>query len=296
VNGACIACDATGPFEPFYAKHGFTMVRCPRCRLVFQHPQAGEEALAESYYHDEEFTRLLRNELREIMRQRAQQHLRFLADAGVHPRGTLLDVGASSGAFVSAARDAGWQSVGVELGAATAAEARVNGLDVRTGTLADAAPSFPPASLSAITFWDVLEHLRDPRDELALAHEMLRPGGVLAATMPNVEGWYPRITRRLIARRTGHWEYPELPVHLFDFSPRTLRLLLERGGFTQVRVRTFATPFWYYRATALSPDVLGRSWKGRVLRAGFELLRVPIYPLAQLAGRGNAQFVVASRP
>jgi SAM-dependent methyltransferase len=272
------------------------MVRCPRCRLVFQHPQASDEALADSYYHDEEWTRILRAEMRETMRKRAHQHLRFLESAGVRPTGKLLDVGASSGAFVAAAGEAGWQAAGVELGAATAAAARGDGLDVRTGTLADVAPSLSAGSFSVVTFWDVLEHLRDPRTELALTRDLLRPGGVLAATMPNVEGWYPLVTRSLIAQRTGHWEYPELPVHLFDFSPRTLALLLRRSGFTSVRARTYATPFWYFRKTRIAPDVLGTTWKGWVLRAGFELLRIPIYPIARLADRGNAQFVVARKP
>jgi SAM-dependent methyltransferase len=291
----CIACGASGPFEPFFSKHGFIMVRCPRCRLVFQDPQPDEETLAGTYYQDEEWTRLLRNEMRETMRRRALEQVEQLERAGVRPPGTLLDVGASAGAFVAAARDAGWDASGVELGVSTAAAAREDGLDVRTGTLADVAPSLAPRSLSLITFWDVLEHVPDPRRELALAHELLRPGGVVAATMPNVEGWYPRVTRALIARRTGHWEYPELPVHLFDFSPHTLRRLFEHGGYTSVRTRTYGTPFWYYRGTTLSPGTLGTTWKGWVLRAGFELLRLAIYPAARVADHGNAVFIAAQR-
>ncbi|MGH2871561.1 MAG: methyltransferase domain-containing protein, partial [Solirubrobacteraceae bacterium] len=146
------------------------------------------------------------------------------------------------------------------------------------------------------TFWDVLEHVRDPDRELALAHRLLRPGGTLAATMPNVAGLYPRCTYRLIARPTGRWEYPELPVHLHDFDPRTIRRLLFDAGFRDVRVRTFATPFFYYRWNSLSLAALGGRVRGRALRAAFEALRPVLYPLARLTDRGNSQFVVATRP
>jgi hypothetical protein len=54
---------------------------------------------------------------------------------------------------------------------------------------------------------------------------LVRPGGMIAATMPNVSSLYPRSTYRLIARRTGRWEYPVLPVHFCDFDPRTVTRL-----------------------------------------------------------------------
>jgi SAM-dependent methyltransferase len=194
---------------------------------------------------------------------------------------------------MSAAQRAGWQATGVEIGESTAQAARDRGLDVRTGTLEDVADQFEPGSFSLITFWDVLEHLRDPRRELALARSLLGPRGVLAASMPNVDGLYPSATYQLIARPTGRWEYPELPVHLYDFSPRTIARLLEGSGFGGVRTRTFPTPFWYYRWTSLATPALGGPVRGRLLRLGFELLHVVLYPAARLLDRQNSQFVLA---
>jgi hypothetical protein len=112
--------------------------------------------------------------------------------------------------------------------------------------------------------------------------------------MPNVSGLYPRSTYRLIARRTGRWEYPELPVHLYDFDPRTVTRLVIDSGYCDVRVQTFPTPFWYYRATSLARSALGGRLRGRVLRAAFELLHVVVYPAARLSGRQNSQFVIAT--
>jgi SAM-dependent methyltransferase len=290
----CIVCEGHGPFIPTYARDGFTLVRCPGCGLVFQDPQPTDADLETTYYHDEEWTRMVLGPLREKLLERARQQLGFLDDAGVTPDGgALLDVGCSSGTFMELAAQAGWNTVGVELGETTAQAARDRGLDVRTGTLAAVADQFEAGSFSLVTFWDVLEHLRDPREELALARRLLAPGGILAATMPNVAGLYPQTTLRLIARPTGAWEYPELPVHLYDFAPRTTELLLRRNGFAGVRVRTYPTPFWYYRWTSLSLGALGGRFRGRALRAAFEALRGLLYPAARLTNRQNAQFVVA---
>ncbi|MDX6642054.1 MAG: hypothetical protein QOD76_16 [Solirubrobacteraceae bacterium] len=263
---------------------------------MFQEPQPSEEVLAGSYYHDPEFSRALQGPLREITLQRARAKLTLLQNAGALRSGLrALDVGASSGAWLEVAAAEGMVATGVEIGAETAEGARRRGLDMRTGTLEQA---FPPSSeerFDLITFWDVLEHLRDPRRELAAAAHLLAPNGVVAATFPNVEGWYPRVTYQLIARRTGIWEYPELPVHLYDFAPGTARRLFERLGFEVMTLNTFPTPFQFYRETSLSRERLGQGIRAHAMRLAFEGLRVAVYPAARQWGRENALFVAAHR-
>lgn len=290
----CIVCGSRGPFGAIYERDGFTLVRCPECALVFQEPQPGADLLAKAYYHDERFAQALMGDLRETTLERAREKLVHLKATGTARAGLrVLDVGASSGAWLEVAREAGMDAIGVELGEATAAGARARGLDVRTGTLEDALPGLGEQRFDLITFWDVLEHVPDPRHELRLAHELLAPGGHVAATFPNVEGLYPRLTYRLLTRRTGVWEYPELPVHFYDFSPRTARRLLTGLEFEVEAVRTFATPYSFYRATSLSPQRTGPGRRRAALRAAFWGLHAVAYPMARVTGRGNAQFVLA---
>jgi len=291
-TGRCIVCDRSGPFAPLFEQGDHRLVRCPGCRLVFQHPQPAADVLAAAYYHDPGFTQALFGPLREITLERARDKLGPLRRAGALRAGArTLDVGASSGAWLEVAAEHGMQAVSVELGAATAGAARERGLDVQTGTLQQALSGLEGERFDLITFWDVLEHLPDPRHELAIAARLLAPGGVVAATFPNVEGWYPRLTYHLLARATGVWEHPELPVHLYDFAPSTARRLLERCGYSQHALETSATPFEFFRETSLSPARLGSGRRARALRLAFEALRVPVYPLARLADRGNAMFI-----
>ena len=270
------------------------MVRCPRCGLVFQDPQPSEERLEASYYHDADFADALFGELREVTLRNAGEKLDLLRKRdAIVPGARLLDVGASSGAWLEVAEAAGLEAVGIEVGESTAARARERGLDVHTGTLEEVAGGLASERFDLITFWDVLEHLRDPRHELEIASGLLAPGGRIAATFPNVDGLYPRLTYRLLARRTGVWEFPELPVHLYDFSPATARALFERAGFAVECASTFAIPYGFYRSTTLAPERTGASAKASALRAAFWGLHALAYPLARLSDRGNAQFILA---
>ncbi|MCK9248624.1 MAG: class I SAM-dependent methyltransferase [Solirubrobacteraceae bacterium] len=294
--GRCIVCGEDPPAATLFARDGHRLVRCPRCRLVYQHPQPSDETLDATYYHDPAWTEELATNIRELTVRRAREQLLRIRDHGVAASGRALDVGCSDGSWLEVVGEYGAWATGVEIGETTAAAARERGLDVHTGTLDDALPALPDGGFDLVTFWDVLEHLRDPRHEIGLARRLLRPGGHLAASMPNVEGWYPRASRRLLAGRTGVWEYPELPVHLYDFAPRTITSVLEAAGFVDVRVRTYATPWWYYRWTSLSLQTIGRDLRGKATRIAFELLKLPLYPLARAAGRENSLFVTARRP
>jgi len=292
----CIVCEREGPFRYVFGGRGYggTMVSCPRCGLVFQSPQPDEDVLARSYYHDAEFSEMLMGPLRCTTVERAREKLPLLAGVStLRPGERALDVGCSSGAWLEVAQELGMPAAGVEIGERTSQDARARGLDVRTGTLEECFPDGSEERFELITFWDVLEHLSDPRRELASARRLLAPGGILAATCPNVAGLYPQATYRLLARPAGAWEYPELPVHLYDFSPATLRRLLERSGFAVAGLRTYRTPFRFYRQTSLSRERLGGGARALALRLAFEAMRAVVYPIARRLDRENSLFVAA---
>jgi SAM-dependent methyltransferase len=297
----CIVCDGRGPFSWVWEWQGYRLMRCPQCGLCFQLPQPAERAVAASYYHDAEFAETLFGPLRDHTLDVARTKLPFLRRVGaVRPNMRVLDVGCSSGAWLEIAATEGMVGTGIELGEATARKARARGLDVRTGTLEAVLPDLLHERFDLITFWDVLEHLRDPRHELGLAAQLLAPEGLVAATFPNIGGWYPRLTYRLLSRRTGTWEYPEEP-HLYDFTPETARRLLERAGYTVADIRTHSIPFDFYRETSLEQQEFERRTRlspGRLAdayRASYWLLHLAVYPLAKLFDRGNALFVAARR-
>ena len=97
----------------------------------------------------------------------------------------LLDIGCAGGAFPVAARDLGFDPVGVEPSRWLADYGRrTYGLDIRNGILQEG--MFPGDSFDVVTLWDVIEHVPDPHQLLTLVNSLLKPGGLLLVNYPDV--------------------------------------------------------------------------------------------------------------
>jgi len=315
-DGACPLCGGLSR-RRLVMRRGVGVVRCTACGLIYVWPQPTPAELAALYssggYHaavdEAERRRTFARRLREI-------------EALVPERGRILDVGCSKGYFLEAARDAGWEAMGVELNANAAAEAAARGLGVRRGDLAE--QDFAEASFDAVTLFDLIEHAREPRATLAVCHRLLRPEGLLVVTTPDVGGLVPWVTYWLLGRTIGAWGHPTPPGHLVEFSRRTLRQMLESSGFALLRERSEHIPVAYSAGKLENAvmDVLAGRHRGRRPEAGGArpeaggarpraslirgLPRLCVRALAwtvvglagaaaRLTGRGDSRWVVAAR-
>jgi SAM-dependent methyltransferase len=91
--------------------------------------------------------------------------------------------------------------------------------------------SFPTESFDAVTAFYVLEHLCDPLASLNKIWTLLKPGGMLVLRVPHTTP----IVRFLDLLKIKNNLY-DLPFHLFDFSPKTIRTLLQRADFIDINV------------------------------------------------------------
>jgi len=129
---------------------------------------------------------------------------------------------------VEVAGEGGWQASGIEISKFACDFAREHlHLDVRCGTLAETV--LAPQSFDVVTMWDYLEHSLDPARELALANKVLKPGGLVALTSPDIASMPARIWGpRWMGIKDGE--------HLYYFSPSTIERLLSKAGFRMVRL------------------------------------------------------------
>jgi 2-polyprenyl-3-methyl-5-hydroxy-6-metoxy-1,4-benzoquinol methylase len=175
--------------------------------------------------------------LRRVRTDREVRHL-------IRPEhgGTLLDVGCGNGDFLLKAERAGWRALGVDLDPRAVASCRRAGLAASEGTIETV--DIPPASLDAVGFAHVLEHLHQPRRALARARDLLRPGGLLWLATPNLSS-------------AGHahfgadWLGLDPPRHLVVFTRRALEALVVQTGFEIVARPAASFTAWIYLESAL---------------------------------------------
>ena len=154
------------------------------------------------------------------------------------PEKTILDVGCSHGHFLKMAADRGWRPYGVEIEgeAAAAAEKRAKTADIFHGTLKKA--NFTNRSFDAITLWDVLEFCEKPLEELVECRRVLADKGILGIRVKNIifHSWMRKIYHPFaeIGAKIGIKD-PTV-FHPFCFGPRSIRILLERAGFSNIIV------------------------------------------------------------
>ena len=112
---------------------------------------------------------------------------------------------------------------GFEVSDRAARAGRAVGLDIRSGRELSEA-SFDPASIDLATMFCVLPHLHDPVAALRDVASVMRPGGILFMTLPNMR------SLNFMAFRES-WYHLDAPRHLFFFSKENLDAMAGRTGF-----------------------------------------------------------------
>jgi 2-polyprenyl-3-methyl-5-hydroxy-6-metoxy-1,4-benzoquinol methylase len=145
---------------------------------------------------------------------------------------TLLDVGASGGFMVEAARREGFAATGVEIDPVSVAYARRHypGGTYFEGSIEAFVRDHPDAHFDAAYCSEVIEHVAEVDGFVAALARCLRPGGLLYLTTPDIAHW-----RR--PRDLTRWDAYAPPSHCLYFSIRSLGHLLSRHGLPIVHRR-----------------------------------------------------------
>jgi 2-polyprenyl-3-methyl-5-hydroxy-6-metoxy-1,4-benzoquinol methylase len=206
-------------------KDGFRIDQCGSCSFRFTNPAPSEKQL-EFFYNSKikqleniafEGTRASRLPIFERRLSLIQQYL-----AG----GKLLDIGGSNGIFIDAI-----------IGARAPFEVTV--VDLNRDSVAKLRQKYPTVqaihgdalkhdgSYDVITLWDTIEHLPDVNRVASHLFSLLRPGGFLFLSTPNVHSFEHSV---------GQYRHPQiLPLsHVNYFAPPNLTRLLERHHFRVV--------------------------------------------------------------
>ncbi len=142
--------------------------------------------------------------------------------------GRFVDFGCGDGTFLREMNDS--RGIGFEIGDPGEGEAGPSRIVVGSWHEFVGSADAPLGAFDFVTAFDVFEHLPRIEEDVTLLRKLLRPGGMLFATVPN--------SASLMAKLTGRYWSMLLLEHLWYFDPRTLSRFLARHGFETVTSRS----------------------------------------------------------
>jgi SAM-dependent methyltransferase len=204
-------------------------LRCDECSFVTAHPSTILDGLDHlyqgDYFRGDEYADYLGDKriIQKNFRRWLKTVRRFV------PSGSLVDVGCAYGFFLELAQQH-FRSFGYDVSEEAVEYAGSQlGVTAKCQDFLSDSGVFPD-SIDAITMWDVVEHLPNPRQFIQHSAQVLKPDGFLFITTGDIESW--------VARRQGRkWRLIHPPTHLQYFSKVTLTRLLNRCGFDVVKVQ-----------------------------------------------------------
>ncbi len=219
------------------------LVKCKKCNLVYVNPRLKPEVILGGYSEGEDEMFVSQSEAREATFFSALKTI----EKYKKEKGKILDIGTAGGAFLAAAKKRGWDIYGCEPNKWMAEWGEKNlGINIDLGTLFE--QKYHDKSFDVVTLWDVVEHTTEPSKILAECRRILKDDGLLVINYPDWGSWIAKIMKK-------KWFFT-LAVHLFYFTPETIKKLMNKCGFQIIKMKPhfqkLETGYLFFRMGAYS--------------------------------------------
>jgi 2-polyprenyl-3-methyl-5-hydroxy-6-metoxy-1,4-benzoquinol methylase len=220
------------------SKEIFSVWQCDDCTCRFTQNVPGANAIG-AYYQSATYVshsdtkKGFINKLYHAVRNYTIQGKRRLVEKlSSRQNGSLLDIGAGTGAFAAAMQKAGWNITALEPDITARENAsRKYGLSIQP---LDDLVSFNDKEFDIITLWHVLEHVRQLHEYIETFHRILKDDGVLLIAVPNYTSCDAALYKE-------YWAAYDVPRHLYHFSPAGMKQLMKQHGFKVIQCK----PMWF---------------------------------------------------
>lgn len=139
-------------------------------------------------------------------------------------KGSILDIGAGTGDFLSVAKNNGWKTVGVEPSEKAKAIAKKKGV-----SFVEQTSKLDNQSFDVISMWHVLEHVPNLENQIKELKRLLKPNGTLIIAVPNFKSFD--------AKHYGKfWAAYDVPIHFWHFSKSAIKILFDKEEMKLVKV------------------------------------------------------------
>lgn len=235
----CPACESGHNRKLFESYDGYDFHECLNCGCWFV-PKVVYDEFFEKFFSmcpkakilHEKMTEKRLNTL-EFDIQRISSNfegLRPFVEAG---SGNLsyLDVGCGLGHSLIVARQLGYIPVGLDVDSKAISLGKEKDLNIYHIN-----DSIPVKTYGLISFWETLEHISNPVEELKKYTSFLDRGGIISLTVPNLDSPVVRMLRGDCSYVFGGYNCPG---HINLFNINSIKELLERSGLSLLYACTY---------------------------------------------------------
>ena len=210
------------------SKEIFELHHNPEYDLLITFPKPSLEQLP-SYYESEDY--ISHTDGKRSLFEKAYHFIKSIAIKNKvklinakSEKGKLLDIGAGTGDFLVAAKNDGWQTLGIEPSKKAKTIAINKGVD-----FAENLSDLESHSFDVITLWHVLEHVPNLDDYIKELKRILKPSGTIIIAVPNFKSFDANFYGR-------HWAAYDVPRHIWHFSKTTIDKLFAENQMKLVEV------------------------------------------------------------
>jgi 2-polyprenyl-3-methyl-5-hydroxy-6-metoxy-1,4-benzoquinol methylase len=149
--------------------------------------------------------------------------------------GHMLDAGCADGAWMAYWQSRGWRVSGMDINPNAVAQAKVKGLEAKVCDLTREPAPYGDETFELVFAGEVIEHLVDTDSFLQELQRVLKPGGRLLLTTPNLASFENRL--RLLLGRYPRWLDYNLSNcgHVRAYTPAILKRQLQAHGLRVIR-------------------------------------------------------------
>ena len=233
---ACGVCDDSESDPVYVRPDGMRVVRCRRCGTAYVNPRPRANCIRRlydaGYFHNKPedstdfgFTDYdyFDDSIRPNLWNAAKARLAVVGDFWQPRAKRCLELGCATGEFSALLAECGADVTGMDISNAAIVEASRRYENVRfvVGQIEDLSTD---GRFDALFLFEVIEHVLSPSQFILQASRILKPGGILVLTTPNLAcGDAVGFDRWLGFQMSFE--------HLYFFTPAGARLLLGRFGF-----------------------------------------------------------------
>lgn len=225
----CIFCNKKSE-QIVIKENGYQGKKCSNCNLIFISPRPALNEIIDRYAQRND-NNLAQSDTSFEFRKRlyAKHHLSIICR--YIKKGYLLEIGAGAGFFLDEARKKGFDSSGIEIN-----RIKANFIRSKFGIPCEDNPfqnsSYEGKTFDVIYHCDVISHFYHPISEFQKINNKLNKNGLVVFETGNIGD-----VKEKYYKVYDKFQYPD---HLFFFSEKSLKKLLQLTGFELIKIHRYS--------------------------------------------------------